>query len=227
MALDHMRPYVFRIETPAGRGTGVLMSLPGKSDLIGIATAWHVVDKAIEQKQSIRLTHYVSGRGAFVSPDERHCGFNISADLAMLSVQPGDLSLPTDELPRVERGLALREGAALGWCGFPSVAPERLCFFKGCVSATIVEEVSYLVDGVLINGVSGGPAFALEDDGTARLVGIVSAYCPNVSVGPPLPGLGIIRAVNSYGALFDLMGSAERDASQLELPVADYGRLNA
>jgi len=223
IALDHVRPYVFMVETPKSRGTGVMLQLPSGDGHIGVATALHVVEEAITSSLPIRLTHCASGSRADVAPNQRHCAMNSKADLAMLIVHPGDQTLPRDALLRADGAMVLREGASLGWCGFPSVAPPgRLCFFKGCVSAILSEEASYLVDGVVINGVSGGPAFALEPEGRARLVGIVTAYKPNVSVGVPLPGLGVVRAINSYGALFDLMQKADADASKVELAVAQY-----
>jgi hypothetical protein len=51
----------------------------------------------------------------------------------------------------------------------------------------------YLVDGVAVNGVSGGPAF----DRSGLAVGLVSAYVPNqIAPGRTLPGLMIVTPLN-------------------------------
>jgi hypothetical protein len=56
----------------------------------------------------------------------------------------------------------------------------------------------YLVDGVAINGVSGGPAFRGEDDGTVSLIGVLSAYIPNRATGETLPGLAVVASVAEF-----------------------------
>ena len=55
---------------------------------------------------------------------------------------------------------------------------------------------AYFLDGVAINGVSGGPAFHLLDSQEEPCItGIVSAYIPNVATGSTLPGLSVARNV--------------------------------
>ena len=66
--------------------------------------------------------------------------------------------------------------------------------FSGRISAWIESDNAYLVDGVAINGVSGGPAFIVGN----MLIGVVSAYIPNRAMGEPLPGLAVVRGVNQY-----------------------------
>jgi hypothetical protein len=58
------------------------------------------------------------------------------------------------------------------------------------VSAFIEQRNSYLVDGVAINGVSGGPVFVSYDEVTPEIIGTVSAYLPNRTGGTP----GLLRA---------------------------------
>jgi hypothetical protein len=48
---------------------------------------------------------------------------------------------------------------------------------------------SYLIDGVAINGVSGGPVFAEILPNTPEIVGTISAYMPNRQRGDALPGM--------------------------------------
>ena len=83
----------------------------------------------------------------------------------------------------------------MGWLGYPAIPRASLCFFSGRISAWVEAENAYLVDGVAINGVSGGPAFIITG---AMLVGVVSAYIPNRATGEPLPGLAVVRNVNQF-----------------------------
>jgi hypothetical protein len=57
------------------------------------------------------------------------------------------------------------------------------------VSAFLDGEDCYLIDGVAINGVSGGPVFAAFDEKTPEIVGTISAYLPNRTGSGTLPGL--------------------------------------
>ena len=75
------------------------------------------------------------------------------------------------------------------------MARTELCFFSGRISAWLEQEQSYLVDGVAINGVSGGPAFQVDEDGRPVLLGVVSAYLPNKSLGGTLPGLSVVQHI--------------------------------
>ena len=53
---------------------------------------------------------------------------------------------------------------------------------------------TYLVDGVAINGVSGGPVF----DDRCHLIGVVFAYIPNqLGENTLLPGLAAITPINA------------------------------
>jgi hypothetical protein len=55
-----------------------------------------------------------------------------------------------------------------------------------------------LVDGVAINGVSGGPAFLPVDKDQFILGGMVSAYIPNRATGESLPGVCVVRSIGPY-----------------------------
>ena len=90
----------------------------------------------------------------------------------------------------------------VGWCGFPSIAPDDLCFFEGHISSYLAKEGSYLVDGVAINGVSGGPAFFPVDKQNEPIVcGVLSGYIPNITEGKSLPGVCYIRSVEAFRSL--------------------------
>lgn len=72
--------------------------------------------------------------------------------------------------------------------------PRSLRFFRGQVSNWLKEEKAYLVDGVVINGVSGAPAICLLG-GQPTIIGVVAAYMPNRATGEVLPGLSVVRGV--------------------------------
>ena len=94
-------------------------------------------------------------------------------------------------------------GVELGWLGFPVFAPDKLCFFSGRVSNLDTESKQYLVDGVAVNGVSGGPAFYIRhEDKNPVVVGTVSSYYFNrqkpdgESHDLSLPGLSVVNDVS-------------------------------
>src|SRR5207245_1634657 len=71
-------------------------------------------------------------------------------------------------------------GIDVGWLGFPNIEPNTLCFFAGTLSARQEARKGYLIDGVAINGVSGGPVFHCPSPEAVQIIGCVSAYacCP-------------------------------------------------
>jgi secreted trypsin-like serine protease len=89
------------------------------------------------------------------------------------------------------------------------------------ISALLEDHLSYFVDGVTINGVSGGPAIHLTEMGVS-IIGVVSAYAPNRATGETLPGLGIVRDVSQFHeelARFTSLESAQAEQNQnIETP---------
>ena len=168
---------MFRVSTPSGRGTGFQIFLSEK--LCGIATALHVVGHEHEWEDPIRLVHHDSGDSLLLRPDDRAIFTYPNRDLAFVLFQPQDLSLKSPSINLIDPSKRIRQGIELGWCGFPAVAPNDLCFFSGHVSSWLPAQESYLIDGVAINGVSGAPAFS--DD--PELCGVLTAYIPNMAMG--------------------------------------------
>jgi len=55
------------------------------------------------------------------------------------------------------------------------------------------------VDGVAINGVSGGPAFFIhEKDENSKICGVITAYIPNRATREVLPGLCVVKSVKPF-----------------------------
>lgn len=121
---------------------------------------------------------------------------NPGRDQALIEFSAKDLPLPLNTVDILTQGKRLNEGVQTGWLGFPSVAPFNLCFFAGHISAWLEPDEAYLVDGVAINGVSGGPAFYEDENGKIWIIGLVTEYRPNLATGNILPGVSLIRSTN-------------------------------
>ncbi len=187
---DELLPHIVRIETQAGSGTGFLVGYNPEGTLAAIATAAHVIRHAHEWQQPIRLTHHKTESSVFLTPSDRAVLIDYKRDAATILIHNDTLKLPDAAFPLIDCTKYRRVGYELGWMGFPSVAFPNLCFFKGTVSAFLMDEDCYLIDGVAINGVSGGPVFSELKTGSPEIVGIISAYLPNMSGNTP----GLLRA---------------------------------
>ena len=218
-AIDQLRPYVVAISTPDGSGTGWLLSRSAQTGLCGIVTAAHVIDHAHFWEEPIRLTHYASGKTVLLREPQRAISLFEETDLASLILETGDFPFPETPLQLVDQNHFLKPGVEIGWLGFPAVARSTLSFFGGRISAYIEEQSSYLIDGVAINGVSGGPAFRLYGD-RVELMGVVSAYIANRATGETLPGVAVVRDVERLHEVLADFRSLD-EAKEEETPVLD------
>ncbi len=188
-AYEEIVPHVVRIETPTGSGTGFLFGYNATNTIAAIATAAHVIDQEYEWKQPIKLIHDASSTEVFLTDSDRVIFIDRKRDSASILISADKLPLPKAVLPLMDGTKVKRVGVELAWVGYPSVAYPELCFFTGCVSAFLNHDDCYLIDGVAINGVSGGPVFASIAEGHPELVGSISAYMPNRIGSTTLPGL--------------------------------------
>lgn len=189
-----VEPYVVRLSTPGGWGTGFLLAHSKDRSLMGVATAAHVVQHAHMWEDPIRLDRTSGGQTCLVRHPDRVIAIDVDRDSAVIVTSSSCLALPTTPLTLAPKGLRLKVGEEVGWLGFPAMPAAGLCFFSGRVSAWVEPWEAYLVDGNAINGVSGGPAFALVEGGI-HLFGMVAAYMPNRASGETLPGLALVRSV--------------------------------
>lgn len=155
--VDRVSPYVVKIETPDGHGTGFLCLYNQDKSFLGIATARHVVGDADEWQQPIRIRHNTSNTVRFLREGERAILSDRDTDSAVILISPGDLKLPENAIPLLPITSLLAIGTEVGWLGYPGIVSNTLCFFSGNVSARQETRHAYLIDGVAINGVSGGP----------------------------------------------------------------------
>ena len=215
-AYEAIEPYVVRIATPSGSGTGFLVSRT-KGNLIAIATAAHVVDHAHYWEQPIRIEHFATAKSVLLRQADRAIFLEEDRDTAALVFNIGELDLPSTPPVLGPEGRFLKVGCELAWVGFPAVASVNLCFFSGRVSAHRPDEHTYLVDGVAINGVSGGPAF-WNGGNRLSVTGVVSAYIPNRASGIVLPGLSIIRDVSQFHDITKRFKSLDKARSEQSTP---------
>ena len=218
-AIDQIEPHIFRIYTPDASGTSFLVSRSTVTTVCALATAAHVVSQAHYWEQPIRINQPYSGKTLLLRPGERAININPDLDTASIVFSNSEFELPESALPLMEEGYHLRPGVELGWLGFPAIPQAELCFFSGRISAYQETGSMYLVDGVAINGVSGGPAFRPAVD-TAELIGLVAAYIPNRVTGDILPGLSVVLSVAEYHDLAERFRSAD-EAKQQETPAGD------
>ena len=189
-------PYIVKIETPSGSGTGCLCFHWEATKWCGIATAAHVIEDADDWQQPIKIHNYSFTKHRFLKEADRFIWLDRKLDSAVIVFEPGELALPKEVIALRPKEKPIIIGNEVGWLGFPAIEPYRLCFFSGSISARREDDSAYLIDGVAINGVSGGPVFYLEATEGVQLVGIVSAYRINRQSGEALPGLLIAQDVS-------------------------------
>lgn len=192
---QEVEPYVVKITTPQSSGTGFLVAATEDQGVYGIATAAHVIDFAHYWEQPLRIQHAHSGKTIFLNHADRVIDIDYVRDMASILIRGGTLPLPAATLPLISEDKHLKVGVEIGWMGFPAIAPNNLCFFSGTTSCWVESDGYYFVDGVAINGVSGGPAFSVNNENNVHIIGVVSAYIPNRATGQTLPGLCVVRDV--------------------------------
>jgi hypothetical protein len=196
--VQKLEPYIVKIETPDGSGTGFLCVYNEEKTWCGIATALHVVDGANDWQQPIKIHHTSSGKNSFLKEGQRVIFTDLKTDSAVILFEKGDLPFPEQLIPLLPSDRKIALGCEVGWMGFPAIEPWTLCFFSGNVSARQDHRNAYLIDGVAINGVSGGPVAYSDGTDGVQIVGTVSAYKANRSTGDALPGLLIAQDVSHF-----------------------------
>lgn len=195
--IPRIEPIVFQVCAGDAIGTAFAISRTvqdgGRHTML--ATAWHVVKDVVSTDAPLVIlrsdgtdtTPLVVGPARIYPIGPEEC------DTALLAIPTSEPLIREEDLGPIPLETMLPKGAELGWLGFPGIVYPELCFFCGVVSGHKEVPPVYLIDGVGINGVSGGPAF----DRSGLIVGLVSAYLPNqIEPGRTLPGLMILTPVN-------------------------------
>jgi hypothetical protein len=97
--VNKIRPYIVKIETPAGSGSGFLCLYNENKSLCGIATASHVVEYAGEWQQLIKIIYQPSKEVFFLKEGDRVIFPDPKTDSTMILFHPTK-TLP-DELIRL------------------------------------------------------------------------------------------------------------------------------
>jgi hypothetical protein len=217
IAAERVSKVVFRLEGDPYSGTCFAVSCAETRNTPGhvfmFATAYHVV-KNRKPGSLLRLT----SSDETIVVDSTTSDISVvppslpEYDIALVFVKSSDPLIPRDHLlPLLDYEYYPPRGAELGWLGYPIVAWPQLCFFRGSLSGYLPAPPAYLIDGVSINGVSGGPAF--NQDGV--IFAAVQSYIPNCIAGNiTLPGL--MGAV----PISDLSRWMTRNLKTIDLPSA-------
>jgi len=193
-----IEPYILSLKTPEGSGTAFLFTYNKRKTIAGFATAAHVVDHAYDWKEPIKLIHHTTGKELFLTDEQRVVFLDRALDSVSILITKGNLATPEDTLSLIDPSKFLLVGVEVAWVGFPSIAARNLCLSTGRISSRIKDYNSYLIDGVAINGVSGGPVFYGSDRSSMKIIGTVSSYMPNRIYGDTLPGLLRAQDVTSF-----------------------------
>lgn len=199
--VDRVEKCLYRVYAGQSAGTCFLISLGFTQDkskaYAMFATAWHVVKDMVGSTNDIQLVS-ADKKKVFDSRTDL-IGFaplgSELFDTALIIAKTGEpLVAESELLPFLPPDAMLARGAEIGWLGFPGLVDPEPCFFHGYISGYLNDPPTYLVDGVAINGASGGPAF----DNRAHLIGLVSAYIPNrLDENTILPGMTALIPINA------------------------------
>ena len=205
-AVHEMMGNLVRIETHGdGYGSGFIIPPPmNTSGNCCVLTAYHVIELAHKTGATITIRSAKHGMGIDIPSLLRHVFFIKERDQAIISFNaPKDFaSLQTVHFLAHE--YHYNPGVELGWLGFPNLkkAINVPCFLAGRISAYLPDDEAYLIDGVSIHGISGGPAFYCDEDKVV-LAGIVTDYYPNEVNNQSWPGLAMFRTINPLMELYE------------------------
>jgi hypothetical protein len=214
-AIDNIIHYSFKVTTPHASGTGFLMSFRKPYNLIVIATAYHVIDHAFVWDEPIKLCHSATGKEVNIKYAERFIHAVPDKDIAFIVISKSGLDVPEEPLTLGPADKFLRLGIDVGWTGYPFVAANEYSFFTGSVSCALRAQSAYLIDGVAINGVSGGPVFLVHNK-KPHVIGIITAYIPNRATGESLPGVCYAVSVQPFYDFLTSIKSLEDAREQAE-----------
>src|SRR4051794_9352557 len=97
--VEKVTPYMVKIETPEGHGSGFLYMYSDSGDVCGIATAHHVIAHAEKWEESIRLSHFPSGGNVLLKQADRVIFGDEDTDSGVILIPAGTLELPKAVIP--------------------------------------------------------------------------------------------------------------------------------
>ena len=157
----------------------------------------HEVEHADKLHTPIGKHVHGSANPEWLKQDDQEIFPDSKGDSAIILLSHRDLSLPQDPIQLFPVETAIPVGMEVGWIGYPAIFD--LCFFSGRISGSIGDfgngRHAYLIDGVAISGVSGGPVIVKSGRWGTRITGSISAYYVNRAKGEALPGLSLVKDV--------------------------------
>ena len=217
--VQKVTPYIVKIETPESSGTGFLLSYNEDHSWCGVATALHVVSDADSWRQPIKIHNHNFSKTVFLADSQRTIFTNYATDSAVVFFKSGQLEFPNDLIPLRPIDTRLNIGVEVAWLGYPAIEAWTMCFFSGTVSARRDDLKAYLIDGVAINGVSGGPVIYSTGTDGVQFVGVMTAYRANRASGSSLPGLSFAQDVSHFHGVIQHVRSideANRKKQEIE-----------
>ncbi len=219
IAVEKLKSYSFKIFTPSGGGTGFLLTVPNPEKICSIATAYHVISHAHQWEEPIKLMYSPTKEPVVLHVPDRFIFADADKDIALIIFFNLEFPLPDKELTLTPEDKYMKPGISVGWTGYPVVAPYDFSFFRGSISCFLQNQGAYLVDGVAINGVSGGPAFCILPKNVIHIIGVITAYIPNRVTGETLPGVCFVSSIHPFYIYMKQVKSldeAKEKAKQIE-----------
>ncbi len=215
-AVSQMRQNLVKVSTlGGGYGSGFLIPPPPKAPgNLCVITAFHVIKQAHETGATIEIEHPGEGIKISLPSLARSVFVANNRDQAIISFNgPKDFE-KLHEVTFLSKDRHYNPGVELGWLGFPDleVSQNVACFLSGRVSAYLEDKEAYLIDGVSIHGLSGGPVFYCSDDQVV-MAGIVTNYYPNPVNNQAWPGLAMFRTINPLMKLYE--GQNKKDIPKI------------
>ena len=213
-----------RVETETGFGTGFLFAYNANHTLAAFATACHVVGDVEEWNKPIKIRHYTTKKVSYFENADRLIITDRQRDTATIFIRSTAFDLPSSTLPLLPSSKYKKIGVEVGWIGFPNLSALDLCFFSGKISFYKHKNDIYLIDGVAINGVSGGPVFSVLNDSTPQIIGVISAYIANIRGGDSLPGLlrvSNLTTVHNHIKTLQSLDDAKQKEEELQKKVSE------
>jgi len=222
-ALRLLENRVFKIRSPRGHGTGFHIGNFGKDNrLCAVATAYHVVQAVHDWGEPVKIIHARTGKEILLKENDRAILTFANRDLAViLFTLPSDFILPNQPIELIPSKNYLFSGVDVAWCGFPAVKNDKLCFFHGYISCYLDQQGDYLIDGVAIHGVSGGPVFYIDNQtNMPKIAGVITQYIANRATGEVLPGVSMITSIAPFESTIKSLENLNQAKKEAEVQKA-------
>jgi S1-C subfamily serine protease len=228
-----MRKALFQVRSYFGAGTGFAVYRGESEDEprqdVLVATAYHVVEEAMKARAEITLRHEASGRIFVANPRHYAISQAGSLDVAFCWIFADDLPAELQVVKRAPVRRWLAQGCRVYWMGYPTLVEEfagtpTASVFEGIVSSTFArtfkgkdgspqEQTMYVLDGVVLRGCSGAPAFRE----TGQVIGVVVLHGAERAESGALKSLGVTLAVPYWEAeqeFLNALGATPADKEQ-------------